>query len=123
MGSGLHNTRLVTCLACRFIDAAGPIIDRLKVNGALSSGGSFTPLSSAIAHAALQSGALERHMDTAVRPGLAARAAALCEALQQHMPYAEWDQPQGGYFVWLKLPAQARGNICTLHTMGAECAC
>ncbi|CAN5271254.1 MAG: PLP-dependent aminotransferase family protein [Euzebyales bacterium] len=41
----------------------------------------------------------------AAREALAARLAALCDALDLHLPDASYVRPEGGYFLWLRLPA------------------
>jgi DNA-binding transcriptional MocR family regulator len=50
------------------------------------------------------SGAIERSVET-VRAALAERARALGEALRRDLPEAEFVAPQGGYFMWVTLPA------------------
>jgi DNA-binding transcriptional MocR family regulator len=50
------------------------------------------------------SGAIERSIET-VRTALAKRALTLAEALRRELPEAEFVQPEGGYFMWVTLPA------------------
>lgn len=50
------------------------------------------------------SGAIERSIET-VRTALAKRALTLAEALRRELPDAEFVQPEGGYFMWVTLPA------------------
>jgi DNA-binding transcriptional MocR family regulator len=52
----------------------------------------------------LRSGLLEPNL---VRAGgkLRARRDAMLEALERELPDASWSHPQGGYFIWLDLPA------------------
>lgn len=88
------------------------LVELLKGNGVINSGGCIAQLSSGIAHSALQLGLLARHLDGCVRPGLAARCAALQAALQQHLPpgCSVLCNPAGGYFLWVSLPAQVRAR-------------
>ena len=53
------------------------------------------------------SGAIERSIET-VRTALAERALTLAEALRRELPEAEFVQPEGGYFMWVTLPAGHR---------------
>jgi DNA-binding transcriptional MocR family regulator len=50
------------------------------------------------------SGAIERSIET-VRTALAERAGTLASALETEIPEAEFVAPQGGYFMWVTLPA------------------
>jgi len=61
-------------------------------------------VSEAIVYEFCASGALERSIET-VRTALAERAGALANALRSELPDAEFVEPQGGYFLWVTLPA------------------
>jgi DNA-binding transcriptional MocR family regulator len=50
------------------------------------------------------SGAIERSIET-VKTALAERASTLAAALRSQLPEAEFVEPQGGYFMWVTLPA------------------
>jgi DNA-binding transcriptional MocR family regulator len=52
----------------------------------------------------LRRGKLEPNLER-VRPLLAARRDAMLEALRVALPDASWSRPEGGYFIWLELPA------------------
>ena len=58
----------------------------------------------AIVNQFCRSGALDRSIET-VRKALRERAQTLCAALTEHLPEARFVAPQGGYFLWLDLPA------------------
>ena len=58
----------------------------------------------AIVHEFCRSGALERSIDT-VRAALEQRVDALATALGEKIPDASFVAPDGGYFLWVKLPA------------------
>ena len=49
------------------------------------------------------SGALERSIET-VKGALRERSQTLCEALRAKLPDARFEEPQGGYFLWVDLP-------------------
>lgn len=92
-----------------WIDAAPALLQKLRRDGVLGSGGSIAPLASGIAHSCLELGLLQQHMHGTVRPALQRNCAALSEALRQHLPAScHFLQPEGGYFVWLQLPDEVR---------------
>ncbi len=61
-------------------------------------------VSEAIVYQFAASGALERSIET-VKTALRERATTLGDALRRELPEARFVQPEGGYFLWLKLPA------------------
>ena len=63
------------------------------------------------------SGAIERSIAT-VREALCERAQALAQALREELPEASFVPPQGGYFMWVELPAGT--DIGALHSAAAE---
>jgi 2-aminoadipate transaminase len=63
------------------------------------------------------SGAIERSIET-VRTALAKRALTLSEALRRELPEAEFVQPDGGYFMWVTLPAGT--DVARLFEKAAE---
>ncbi len=60
-------------------------------------------LGQATAFEFISRGALEPHLQ-GVRETLRARRDAMLDALAEHLPESAWSRPEGGYFVWLKLP-------------------
>jgi DNA-binding transcriptional MocR family regulator len=58
----------------------------------------------AIVYEFCASGAIERSITT-VRGALAERSHTLSQALQRELPDAEFVPPDGGYFLWVTLPA------------------
>lgn len=90
-----------------WIDASPSLLQRIRQDGVLGSGGSIAPLASGIAHSCLELGLLQQHLHGTVRPALQRNCAALCEALHQELPSGcHFTQPVGGYFVWVQLPDQ-----------------
>jgi DNA-binding transcriptional MocR family regulator len=61
-------------------------------------------ISQAIVYEFCASGAIERSIET-VRGALAERSEALTEALRRELPDAQFTPPDGGYFMWVTLPA------------------
>ncbi len=61
-------------------------------------------VSEAIVYEFCASGALERSIET-VRTALAERSRTLAAALRRELPEADFVEPQGGYFLWVTLPA------------------
>jgi len=52
----------------------------------------------------LRRGNLEPNLER-VRSLLGTRRDAMLEALELELPFARWSHPEGGYFIWLELPA------------------
>jgi len=106
---------------------AGPqTLQRLLCDPALTSGGSYNPLTAAMAHSALQLGLLQTRVPT-VNADLARRRDALCEALDASLcrpgahPSASYRRPRGGYFVWLRLPGiDTRRLLARARTHGVS---
>lgn len=71
----------------------------------------------AIVHEFCASGALDRSIET-VKAALAERAGTLGAALERQLPDASFVAPDGGYFMWLTLPAGVDGD--ELFTAAAE---
>src|SRR5438876_1136513 len=63
------------------------------------------------------SGAIERSIET-VRRALDERSTALANALQRELPEADVVPPDGGYFMWVTLPAGT--NVEALHDAASE---
>jgi 2-aminoadipate transaminase len=73
-------------------------------------------VSQAIVYEFCASGAIERSIET-VRRALAERAATLAAALRRELPEAEFIPPQGGYFMWVRLPG---ADVHALHRAADE---
>jgi DNA-binding transcriptional MocR family regulator len=63
------------------------------------------------------SGAIERSIET-VRTALAKRAMTLGEALRRELPEADFEAPEGGYFMWVTLPEGT--DVGTLFSLASE---
>lgn len=86
-----------------WIQAAEPIIKRLTGSGLLDSGGGLNPFTSAVVVNLIETGGLEENIAN-LRKVYTSRLNVLEIALQQYLPTAEWHQPQGGFFHWVRLP-------------------
>jgi 2-aminoadipate transaminase len=74
-------------------------------------------VSQSIVYEFCASGAIERSIET-VRTALAERSATLAQALRSELPDAEFVAPEGGYFMWVTLPAGT--DVHALHQAAAE---
>jgi 2-aminoadipate transaminase len=74
-------------------------------------------VSQAIVNQFCRSGAIDRSIET-VREALRERAQTLCAALTEHLPEARFVAPEGGYFLWLELPAGS--DVSALFQAAAE---
>jgi 2-aminoadipate transaminase len=113
-----------------WVHAEPPLLERFMQHGALRSGGGLNPVVSSIVHDTLQTGALATHVH-ALRQTLGRRALALTRALDTHLGELAYTRPEGGYFVWGRLPegtdtaellAHAREAHGVGFTPGQRCA-
>lgn len=86
--------------------AAPEVLTRFENSGLLQSGGGMNPLVGAMVEHALRSGAADAHL-TKLNAAFEQRAAVLSAALRHHLPAAEFMEPSGGYFIWLRVPGVA----------------
>lgn len=109
---------------------AGPaVLERFCQHGALRSGGGLNPVIASLVHEIIDRGQLGPHIDH-LRSTFAQRARALCAALRRELPGLSVPEPEGGYFVWLELPAGMGSTALLEHateqgvrfTPGSRCA-
>lgn len=82
----------------------------LADSGLILSGGGLNPVTSTLATAMMRMGWQQDYLDW-LRATFARRAATMVDALGEYMPeWVAYDQPTGGYFVWLRLPEGADGK-------------
>ncbi len=81
------------------------LLDTLMDSGLVHSGGGLNPFVSGVMRSMLELGLVEIGLDH-LRAVYAERSAVLCRALRDELPTACFVEPQGGYFVWLQLPAE-----------------
>ena len=84
------------------------IADETRIEGLIAAANRtyITPsmFAQAVVHRYLLDGGLDAPLQR-MRTELAARAELLCELLSEQLPQARFERPQGGYFVWLRLPS------------------
>lgn len=73
-------------------------------SGVLDSGGALNPLGSLAVNQLIKNGALLANLQL-LRHTFGARLAAMCAAVDKFCPAATYIRPNGGYFLWLELPA------------------
>lgn len=88
--------------------------DRLRVladSGLILSGGGLNPVPSSLATAMMRAGWQTEFVNW-LRATFARRSAVMVAALREHMPdWVQFDVPEGGYFVWLRLPSGTDGAV------------
>jgi 2-aminoadipate transaminase len=112
-----------------WIHAAPHLIAKIAQHGVLSSGGGVNPIMAEIVLETLLDGSLSAHIKT-LQQVLGARRTALVESLRAYLPEMQFLTPQGGYFLWARLPegvqALALWNTAQQHSLsfmpGTRCA-
>ncbi|MFV0427589.1 MAG: PLP-dependent aminotransferase family protein [Beutenbergiaceae bacterium] len=66
-------------------------------------------VSQSIVNSFVRSGSYEASIET-VKTALSERAQVLCQGLRAQLPEAEFVDPEGGYFLWLKFPEGTDGD-------------
>ena len=99
---GSFSKILAPGLRLGWIQASKAVLAPLLHSGLLTSGGGLNPFTSGLVHAVLERGWQAEHLGT-LREVYAERADTLVSALREQVPEAEFNVPEGGYFVWVKL--------------------
>lgn len=86
-----------------WVHGAKPLLETLMHAGLVQSGGGFNPFVSGVMRSMLALGLADECLD-GLRRVYTERSAVLCHALRRDLPGATFVEPQGGYFVWLRLP-------------------
>lgn len=86
-----------------WVHATESLVTRFVQHGVLQSGGGLNPVIASVVHGTIENGFLTTHV-AQLRTALRSRAEALTRALQAHLPNLEFRPPDGGYFVWGRLP-------------------
>ncbi|HSG85351.1 MAG TPA: PLP-dependent aminotransferase family protein [Candidatus Limnocylindrales bacterium] len=100
---GSFSKTLAPGLRLGWLSADAPTVDRLADGGLLASGGGVNHYVALVVAEHTRSGAYVAGVER-LRSALAARRDALVESLREHLPEATFAVPEGGYFVWLRLP-------------------
>jgi aspartate/methionine/tyrosine aminotransferase len=98
-----------------------PTIGRFADSGLLDSGGGVQHLVALVVAELAASGTYAANLDR-IRAGLAARRDALVAALRTAAPDATFRAPDGGYFLWLRLPdgLDPRGSLADAERHGVS---
>ena len=102
---GSFSKILAPALRVGWIQAEAKLVNRMLESGWVNSGGAVNQLASLLVRHAIDSGALERHIDF-LRGAYRSRLDTMHAALAEHVgDIATWTKPLGGYFVWITLKA------------------
>lgn len=104
---GSFSKILAPGLRLGWIQTNAELMRILTASGVLVSGGTFNHFTSHIVRQLIEGGELASFV-AHLRLNYTARAEAMDQALRSHLNgIATWQKPQGGYFFWLELPANA----------------
>ncbi|MEO7363544.1 MAG: PLP-dependent aminotransferase family protein [Gemmatimonadaceae bacterium] len=90
-----------------WVQGGAQLISTLVAAGLIESGGGLNPFTSAVMRSFIELGLQDACLDH-FRTLYRARCASLCDALREHIPNAQFTEPQGGFFVWLRLPGKTQ---------------
>ena len=99
---GSFSKILAPGLRLGWIQASEAVLEPLIHSGLLTSGGGLNPFTSGLVRVILERGWQAEHLDS-LREVYRGRANVLVSALREHIPEAQFDIPEGGYFVWVRL--------------------
>ncbi len=115
LASHVHSARVLSLgsfskicapgLRLGWIQGAPALLYHLTQSGVVQSGGGLNPYVSGVMHSMIDLGLADSGLD-ALRRVYAERSAALCHALRELLPTVSFDEPSGGYFVWVQLPPE-----------------
>jgi DNA-binding transcriptional MocR family regulator len=104
---GSFSKILAPGLRLGWIEAAPSLLERLTSSGLLQSGGGLNPFTAEIVRSLLEKGWQDEFL-ARLKATYQSRAAALSRALHHYLPdIAQFTEPAGGFFIWVKLPGVA----------------
>lgn len=106
---GSFSKILAPGLRLGWAESSPETIDRLASLGTIRSGGGQNPVTASLVHSILDAGHLTPHISTLTRT-FARRKQAMCNALLKAVPDCSFSEPDGGYFVWVKLPTRVSAD-------------
>jgi 2-aminoadipate transaminase len=114
---GSFSKILAPGLRLGWIQANKSRIKTLASCGLLQSGGGTNPFTSAMVRGLLESGELQANIRE-LRVVYHQRLNAMDGALRKHLPEVTYQQPDGGYFFWIRLPGEhdAQDLLDRAHT-------
>jgi len=86
-----------------WLHAHESVIKRIAGCGLLDSGGGLNPFLSALVRGSIESGGLQENISH-LRAIYTHRLKVLDGAIRQYLPQAEYTLPNGGFFIWMRLP-------------------
>lgn len=87
-----------------WMHGAPALLEHLMHSGLVQSGGGLNPFTSGIVRSMIDLGLADTGLD-ALRRVYREHSAVLCQALRDQLPTVTFNEPRGGYFVWVQLPA------------------
>lgn len=118
---GSFSKLLAPGLRCGWLQAAPDLLKRFGEHGALRSGGYLNPWLAAVIDRLLRQGQLGPHIDT-LRNTYAERMHTLSQALRALAKPVPFVEPQGGYFLWLPIPAATFQAVGVQVIAGSRCS-
>ncbi len=101
---GSFSKILAPGLRLGWLQASPAIIERMVHCGLLDSGGGLNPFTSGVVCSAIELGLLAEHL-ALLRRTYSERLAAMCAALREQLSgRIAFQQPEGGFFIWVKMP-------------------
>ncbi|MBE2277122.1 MAG: PLP-dependent aminotransferase family protein [Rhodobacteraceae bacterium] len=88
---------------------------------AAKSEGGCCPFTQRIVLEAMRTGLIDHHI-TELSEVMAAHLRAMCASIDRHLPDARYNVPNGGYFLWLELPADVSAAQVTLAASASGAA-
>ena len=118
MSIGTFSKILAPGMRLGWIHGSVATLTALADSGLILSGGGLNPVTSTLATAMIRMGWQQEYLEW-LRATFARRSATMVAALREHMPpWVEYDVPEGGYFVWLRLPPNVDG--AALRALGKQ---
>lgn len=100
---GSFSKILAPAMRLGWIQASDDLLSKITAHGFVNSGGCINHISAHIAHQAIDSGMLDKHI-IQLRAAFRSRLDVMHESLLEHFDdLASWRKPTGGYFIWIKL--------------------
>ncbi|XP_023315789.1 uncharacterized protein LOC106648635 isoform X1 [Trichogramma pretiosum] len=104
ISNGSFSKILSPALRVGWIECGPRVVNILKNSGILKSGGAVNHYVSGLVASLLHLKLEDRYLDSLIET-YKGRMKALCDVLDEHLPnYCSYNHPEGGYFVWIKLP-------------------
>jgi DNA-binding transcriptional MocR family regulator len=119
---GSFSKTLAAGLRVGWLTADAEMTRRQVEGGLLDSGGGINQFSAMVVMRACLSGGYETQL-ARYRSAYIERRDALLSALADHCPGCVVETPQGGFFVWLKLPAGMDGGAVAARALEHQVSC